>query len=129
MTKTASEMNMQEWQAYYPATAAERLVEQRKPQTVRRRRLAWRVARQAAALLRHEFGASKVVVFGSLARGNRFTPWSDIDLAAWGIPADRFYAAVAAVTSLTTSMKVDLVDPADCPPYLRDAIEHEGIEL
>ena len=129
MPKTAFEMTAQEWEAYHPAAAVERLAQQRKAQTARRRRQAWRVARQAAALLRQEFGASRVVVFGSLAHRSWFTLWSDIDLAAWGIPAGRFYAAVAAITSLSPAFKVDLVDPADCLPRFREAIDRGSIEL
>ncbi len=39
-----------------------------------------------------------------------FTPWSDVDLAVWDVPDDKFYAAVGAVTGLDTDFKVDLVD-------------------
>jgi predicted nucleotidyltransferase len=80
-------------------------------------------------MLREQYGARKVVIFGSLATRQWFTPWSDIDLAAWSIPADRFYSAVAAVISLSPAFKVDLVDPAECLPHLRQAIDREGVEL
>jgi len=36
------------------------------------------LARQAAALLRKEFGTRRVVLFGSLASHSGFTVWSDI---------------------------------------------------
>jgi len=129
MARTAAEMSRQEWQAYHPAAAVERLADQRKVETAKRRRQAWRVARRAAAMLRKEYGASRVVVFGSLATRNWFTPWSDIDLAAWDIPDDRFYSAVAAVITLSPAFKVDVVDPAECLPHLREAIEREGVDL
>jgi len=58
--------------------------------------------------LKESFGARKVVVFGSLAHRSWFTH-SDVDLAAWGIPDDRFYAAVGAVTGLSKEFKVALV--------------------
>jgi predicted nucleotidyltransferase len=87
------------------------------------------VARRAAQVLRRRFGASKVIVFGSLAHEEWFSAWSDIDLAAWGIPPDRFYSAVAAITGLSSAFKVDLVDPETCRPTLRAAMEREGIEL
>lgn len=90
---------------------------------------AWRVAKEAAALLKKAYGAKKVVVFGSLAHRSSFTRWSDIDLAAWGIPDDRFYAAVGAVTGLSPEFKVDLVDPTVCRESLRRAAESEGIEV
>lgn len=70
-----------------------------------------------------------VVVFGSLVRRDWFTPWSDIDLAVWGIPANQFYQAVAAVTGLSPDFEVDLVDAEDCSTSLRRTIEREGKEL
>jgi predicted nucleotidyltransferase len=90
---------------------------------------AWQVARAAAALLRREFGASRVVVYGSLADRARFTRWSDIDLAAWGIPPALFYRAVAAVIGLSAQFKVDLVSPDDVRPSIRHAIELESVDL
>jgi predicted nucleotidyltransferase len=129
MTRTALDLTPREWQAYQPSTPA---ATQQTPQTTRaarRRQQAWRVARQAAQLLRDEYGAHKVVVFGSLAHDAWFTPWSDIDLAAWGIPPERYYGAVAAVTGLSPAFQVDLVDPNSCRASLRAALEREGIEL
>jgi predicted nucleotidyltransferase len=79
--------------------------------------------------LREEFKARHVVLFGSLASETGFTEWSDIDLAAWGIPPERFYAAVATVTGLSSTIKVDLIDPETCRPGLKAIIEREGITL
>ncbi|MGB9792774.1 MAG: nucleotidyltransferase family protein [Thermacetogeniaceae bacterium] len=90
---------------------------------------AWQVAVRAAAILKERYGAKKVVVFGSLVDRSRFTRWSDVDLAAWGIPDERFYAAVGAVTGISEKFKVDLLDPEDCRASLRRAIESEGVEL
>ena len=87
------------------------------------------VARTAAKLLRERFAATRVALFGSLANRSCFTPWSDVDLAVWGIPPDQFYRAVAAVTGLTPSFEVDLVDAESCRLGLRQVIEREGIEL
>lgn len=55
--------------------------------------------------------------------------WSDIDLSAWGIPIDRFYAAVAEVADLSSHVKIDLVDPETCKPVVRDSILTDGIEI
>ncbi len=90
---------------------------------------AWEVARQAACVLRERFEATRVIVFGSLTRDVWFTPWSDIDLVAWGIPAGEFYRAVAVVTGLDSEFEIDLVDPDACSPSLRRVIEREGIEV
>jgi predicted nucleotidyltransferase len=70
-----------------------------------------------------------VILFGSLSAKRAFTRWSDIDLAAWGIPPEQFYAAVAMVTGLSAEFKLDLVDPQSCQPSLRAAIEQGGVEV
>lgn len=69
------------------------------------------------------------MVFGSLAQETGFTNWSDIDLAAWGIPPQRYYAAVAAVTGLSPEFKIDLIDPTTCRPGLKEVIERDGVAL
>lgn len=94
-----------------------------------RHKRALTLAREAAHILKERFGAKQVILFGSTVDQSRFTMWSDVDLAADGIPNDRFFAAVAAVTGLSPEFKVDLVDIADCKPSLRKAIDQEGILL
>ena len=87
------------------------------------------MARKAAKLLKSEFGAEKIIVFGSLLHESSFTTWSDIDLSAMGIAADKFYAAVAAVADLSSSTKIDFIDLEFCRLSLRDTILKEGVEL
>ena len=123
MGKTALELSEKEWRAYRPSS---RMVEETDLDRLDRARA---VARTAADLLHERFGASRVVVFGSLAHDEWFTRWSDIDLAAWGIPPGAFFRAVAAVTGLSAEFKVDLVDPHDCRPALRRVIEREGVAM
>lgn len=103
--------------------------EQQEAQLKRRYKHAWESAEKAAILLKEEYGAEKVWVFGSLADEARFNLWSDIDLAAAGIPEDRFYAAVAALTRLITDFKVDLIDINDCKESLQQAVKSEGLEI
>jgi predicted nucleotidyltransferase len=129
MAKTALDLTPQEWQAYQPVQSLESRNAAQKLQQKKRQEVAWRLARQAAQLLRDKFRADKVVVFGSLNHQSWFNQWSDIDLAAWGIPPDRFYSAVAAITGLSPDFKIDLVDPESCQPALREVIEQTGLEL
>ena len=129
MAQTALDLSPEQWRSYRPGQAVEGHGPDQLRRAERRRQQAWRVARQAAKLLRDQYGAVKVAVFGSLIHDDWFTPWSDIDLAAWGIPAARFYGAVAAITGLSPIFRVDLVDPDACWPSLRAAVEREGIEL
>ena len=129
MAKTAFELSPQELKEYRPGqikkyqnSQASQLLEQSRQQ-------AWILVRKASELLKKKFGADKVIVFGSLANQVNFTPWSDIDLSAWGIPIDRFYAAVAEVADLSSHFKIDLIDPETCEPVVRDAILKDGIEI
>ncbi len=122
-TRTALNLSPLQWQQYNPYRETD------EAQELERWQQAWLVARQAGQLLRYKFGATRVVVFGSLAHRGWFTAWSDIDLAVWGVPDTQFYRAVAAVMNLNPNFKVDVVDPADCYSSVRESIEQEGIEL
>jgi predicted nucleotidyltransferase len=97
--------------------------------TEERREKALKVAHAIAKLLREEFGATKVVAFGSIVDPERFSPWSDIDIAVSGIRADLFYKAVAVSTKVSDDFQVDIVDPEDCRKSLRQAIDQNGIEI
>jgi predicted nucleotidyltransferase len=123
VARTALDLTPEEYRAYHPGKQWD------EEQVAARWSRAWEVARTAAQLLREKFGAMRVVVFGSLAHRASFSPWSDVDLAAWGIPVDQYYRAVAAVTGMTSDLGIDLVDPNDCRPRLREVIEREGIDL
>jgi len=127
--RTAQDLPPEEWKTYRPIPAILQRQSATQSQLERRRKRAMRVGRQAATLLRNEFDAGKVVLFGSLAIPGNFTLWSDIDLAVFGVPADRFYAAVAAITGLSAEFKVDLIDAEACKTSLRDAVDRDGIVL
>lgn len=94
-----------------------------------RRERAWQLAHQAAALLRERYGVSRVVVFGSLIHPNRFTLWSDLDIAAWGLTAHNWLRASAAVRELSREIDVNLVDVTCCSAELRAAIDQDGVSL
>jgi predicted nucleotidyltransferase len=57
-------------------------------------------AQQMVEALVNDFGATQIILFGSLARG-RFAADSDIDLAVEGICPEHFFTALAAVNRLT----------------------------
>ena len=69
------------------------------------------------------------MIFGSLAQGEWFSQWSDVDLAAWGIPTHQSFRAVAAVTSISQDFQVELIDPESCRLSILQSIEREGVEL
>ena len=123
MSRTALDLTPEELQHYHPYREPADLLSETQWQQ------AWDIARAAAQLLRERFGATRVVIFGSLAHRRWFCPSSDIDLVAWGIPSDQYYRAVAVVTGLSADFKVDLVDPDSCRASLRRVIAQEGIEI
>jgi len=129
MGKTARELSTEELRAYRPLQALEDY--QKDPAVAERRERAWEVARAAAGLLKIRYGATRVVVFGSLAQKTPFTPWSDIDLAVWGIKPEQYFAAAGAVMDmgLDSGIKVDLVDPENCSKEFQADIEVDGIEV
>lgn len=90
---------------------------------------AWELARRAAQLLSESFAAKRVVAFGSLAHRDCFHERSDVDLAAWGIPPDRFYRAASAITELDSNIRLDLIDADRSHGRFRARIEQEGVDL
>lgn len=94
-----------------------------------RRQRGLEVALQAAVLLKERFGATRVVLFGSAARGCGFREESDLDLAAEGIPVKDFWRAWAALDTLDPTFEINLVAFEEATPSLLAAIEAEGIEL
>lgn len=101
---------------------------ERRAELAQRRERAWALARAAAALLKEQSGASRIVLFGSLAQ-DRFTWWSDVDIAAWELSLGDTFKAVAAVLFLDGDIEVNLVDAGACRPSLLACIKAEGIEL
>jgi uncharacterized protein len=129
MAKTALELSPEEWKAYRPDMFISDPEGKERAIRTRRRQQAMRLARIAARLLREEYGAERVLLFGSLAHRGWFTKWSDIDIASVGISPTRFYAAVAAITGISETFHVDLVDLSTCPPSMKEAISRVGIPL
>jgi uncharacterized protein len=95
----------------------------------KRREKAWQLARLAANLLREKFGANRVIVFGSLLDRDRFTLWSDVDIAAWGILPQDTFQAMGEVRELDDSIEMNLVDTGACQPSLLEQILREGKEI
>lgn len=90
---------------------------------------AWDIARKAAAELRRTFGIERVMLFGSLVHPGRFSAWSDIDIAAWGLHPRETFRALGVATDCDREIMVNLVDMGACKPALREVIEREGIPI
>lgn len=129
MAKTASELSEEELRSYRPWQSLQHY--RKDPDVDKRWDRAWDVARRSAKLLREQYGAYRIVVFGSLANRAWFTPWSDIDIAVWGIPVDKFFRAIGAIHDLGSEagFRIDVVDPAECNPEMVRNISTEGVEL
>jgi hypothetical protein len=74
-----------------------------------------------------EYGAKRVFLFGSMARGDERSG-SDVDLACEGLPPGRFFEAWGKLL-LSTGREVDLLDLGEVKEPLRRRIEEEGILL
>ena len=88
-----------------------------------RRQQALAIAEQCMQVLKEDFGAKEVILFGSL-RGD--TPWhekSDLDLAVEGLSEQSFWDAYGALEKLMPDwLLFDLIPLAQTPAYLRDRI-------
>ena len=80
-------------------------------------------------MLYEDFGATQVAVFGSLAEPDTFSKWSDIDIAVWGIPSDRYFRAVWKAEEISGLFKIDLVDFERSKGLFRERIQHQLIPI
>lgn len=119
MAATAADLSKEQLKCYRPFESGKRA-----GLTSEAKKVATLTARELCA----RYGARKVFLFGSLARGDQ-GPVYDIDLAVKGISPARFFEAVAFVTGQSRKWKIDLVDVDDCTGSLRDMIEKEGVVL
>ncbi len=91
--------------------------------TEHRRQIALSLAEQCAQVLKQDFQADEVIVFGSL-RGD--TPWhsdSDIDLAVRGVSADRLLEAYEQLRKMMPAwLPFDLVSVERTDERVRDRI-------
>ena len=114
--------------AEYKATAKSRWLEEQNELSIRYDR-AWIIAKQAAAILRAQFGVHRIVVIGSLTHKQRYHQRSDVDLVVWELPEKKYYRAVAQLLHLDPKQEIDLVRVEDVSDSLKKHIEQEGIEL
>jgi uncharacterized protein len=129
MPPTVLDLPPEELKKYRPLEAIRRRRAEQAAEISSRRRRAMLAARKAAKLLKTEFGAKEVILFGSLARRVGFTRWSDIDLASRGIPSERYLTAMDTVLHMSPDFKIDLVELETCLPAMRKSIEAEGKPL
>jgi uncharacterized protein len=103
--------------------------EERRQAILERQKRAHQAARSAAVILREQFGATRVRLFGSLLYPQSFHKHSDIDLAAEGMDDTLILKAWCAVSATAPEFEFDLVTPDECRPEIWSSMESEGIEL
>lgn len=85
------------------------------------------VARECARILKEQFGAERVVLFGSMLDPESMWWGSDIDLAVWGLPEEDLFKAGAAIEH-GHDFEIDLVEVQYAKPHILPAIK-QGVEL
>lgn len=126
MAMTALDLSPEELKKYRPLDAIKKRRAKFSAEITNRRRRAMIAAHKAAKLLKTEFGANEVILFGSLARRGSFSLYSDIDLAVRGIAPEKFFAASAAIERVDVNFQIDLVELETCPPAVLKKIEKDG---
>ena len=90
---------------------------------------AWQTAYQVATLLYEKFGATQVVVFGSLTEPMSFTKKSDIDIAVSGLSDDAYDKAWNAIWDFKSGFKIDIINFDRSKGIFRERIKHQAIPI
>ncbi|APB33752.1 DNA polymerase beta domain-containing protein [Gloeomargarita lithophora Alchichica-D10] len=107
-----------EWQMYI--SNHQKREQLRQLQLEKRQEKGWVIAQKCAKILQEKYGATKVVLFGSML--TKIHEQSDIDLAVWGL-ADRFYFPAYAELLDISNFSIDLVPVQNAYPHLLKAID------
>lgn len=84
-------------------------------------------AKAAARMLKEKYGATRVVLFGSLAHQAWFHTQTDVDIVVVG--ADDYFKAWGDVEKFFPGRQVDLIDWSMATESMRKAIDRKGVEL
>lgn len=103
--------------------------QQKQARLQERQRLGWAIAQEASHLLKSAFGATQVMLFGSMRHLDKIHDRSDVDLAVWGINPRHYFRAVSQLQGLHPNIAVDLVEAKSAPPRLLQTIEETGAVL
>ena len=86
--------------------------------------------RKAAEVLKNQFGARRVLLFGSLAQPFWFREDSDVDLAVEGLKSSKdYWEAWQIVEEIIADRSVDLIEIETAGESLSHAIQRYGFEL
>ena len=90
---------------------------------------AWHDAQEVAILLYKEFGATQVVVFGSLTEPMWFTKGSDIDIAVSGLSNDLYHKACIRIMNFDSVFRIDLINFDTSNGLFRERIKYQAIPI
>lgn len=110
--------------ASYRFTATQR--DEARIQKLQKRRSQGMVVAQQAAQILKQWGATRVILFGSILT-EYFHETSDIDLAVQDLPEHVYFRSIARLQDIS-DFAVDLVEIQNATPYIQAAITH-GLEL
>lgn len=126
MSRTAADVTPEEMEVY--RATHRRLLEEREALRIQRQALASDIASRCANMLRERYGATRVVLFGSLARGT-FGLRSDIDIAVWGVSSVEYFDVLPELMAAGGEIEVNLVRHEAASASLRESIARDGVEL
>jgi uncharacterized protein len=126
---TALELTRTGWQSYLRAASRRPPLPALPLEMQRDREERLIRVRRAARVLKEEFGARRVVLFGSLAHQAWFAADSDVDLAVEGLLAEHYWDAWRAVEDIVADRPVDLIEIESASPSLLESVERHGVEL
>ncbi len=86
-------------------------------------------ARDIARRIKRELGASRVILFGSLAHRGWHDSHSDVDLAVEGLGGATYWEAWRIAEDTIRDRQVDIIEIENANAFLLDAIEKDGIPL
>jgi len=89
----------------------------------------WQLVHQAAKLLRSKYGATRLGVIGDLVKKEPLNFWSEITLVAWDLPTQTMRECYLAVSELSESPLIDLLDVEDATPMQQAAITSSLVEI
>src|SRR5574341_1743645 len=126
---TALELTREEWQPYIEAARRRPPPPGPTPAEERERTQLMARVQEVSAALKARFGVRRVMVFGSLANPDWFSPDSDVDLAVEGLAVEHFWAAWRLAEEIIADRPVDLIEIETAQASLLQAIQRYGIEV
>lgn len=126
---TALELTRHEWRRYIESAKHRMPLAKPTPSEIKEREQLLERVHEAATILKNQFGAKNVILFGSLVHGAWFTSKSDVDLAVKGLDANHYWKAWGVVEEIISDRVVELVDLETARDSLREEILQYGIEL